>query len=817
MNLIGKKVWHKTKHAAGVITAVTGNIVTISFHGREINFKYPDAFASSLEFEDEEAASAVSEVSSISEFDFIKQQFIRSINREINYLRTTGGRKYKLFDGTVISEKNGRIIYSFDADTELHFPNDTQIRIVTGFGNLYGIIISCEDYAVLIQTYEAVPGTLKSIEFYAEPWQLLDALKERVSSLSPKDRIAYEVACQGRFNSSYSYGMDFGQELAIKHAVSQLVTVIWGPPGTGKTQTLAKIAYRYIMEGKRVLMLSYSNVSVDGAILRVAEELRNANHDGMIIRYGYPRRKEILEDRSLSSYQYVLTSHPDLDKQYQILQMSRKNLRRDDPRKAEISKELASLRKQLIEEEKALVQQALFIATTVSKAVVDSAIYTQRFDLVLFDEASMAYVPHVVFAASLAKDHFVCLGDFRQLPAIVQCPDNKDLKKDIFEHTGITGAVEKEVGHEWLVMLNRQYRMHPDIAEFVSERMYSNALVSGKEMRDKWKEVTDEKPFPGCPMGLLDFSGLYSVSTKTPDGSRINILSALICARYADILSEHIDMGIITPYNAQSRLILSMIRDMQEDGGRQMKVTCATVHQFQGSERGMIIYDAVDCFRMRYPGTLLTSKENQTADRLFNVAITRSRGKFVIVCNRDYFRRKKTSSDLLFMNAVSKIERLGKVYKIEEVFSEVYTDQSTNSHFYIGNDQDAWEIYLKDIRSAKDSVYIDIPGTIDDGEKELQEFTLALTEAANRNVRVVIRREERMTLPDKWSSYTVIEPYVCMPVTIIDSNILWYNQPLSNADFFSEGEIVATEYYPRIRFQGQYTVRSVMALLEMKA
>ena len=464
MNLIGKKVWHKTKHAAGVITAVTGNIVTISFHGREINFKYPDAFASSLEFEDEEAASAVSEVSSISEFDFIKQQFIRSINREINYLRTTGGRKYKLFDGTVISEKNGRIIYSFDADTELHFPNDTQIRIVTGFGNLYGIIISCEDYAVLIQTYEAVPGTLKSIEFYAEPWQLLDALKERVSSLSPKDRIAYEVACQGRFNSSYSYGMDFGQELAIKHAVSQLVTVIWGPPGTGKTQTLAKIAYRYIMEGKRVLMLSYSNVSVDGAILRVAEELRNANHDGMIIRYGYPRRKEILEDRSLSSYQYVLTSHPDLDKQYQILQMSRKNLRRDDPRKAEISKELASLRKQLIEEEKALVQQALFIATTVSKAVVDSAIYTQRFDLVLFDEASMAYVPHVVFAASLAKDHFVCLGDFRQLPAIVQCPDNKDLKKDIFEHTGITGAVEKEVGHEWLVMLHRQYRMHPDIS-----------------------------------------------------------------------------------------------------------------------------------------------------------------------------------------------------------------------------------------------------------------------------------------------------------------------------------------------------------------
>ncbi len=31
-------------------------------------------------------------------------------------------------------------------------------------------------------------------------------------------------------------------------------------------------------------------------------------------------------------------------------------------------------------------------------------------------------------------------------------------------------------------------------------------------------------------------------------------------------------------------------------------ITCATVHQFHGSEKDVILYDAVDCYKMKYPG-----------------------------------------------------------------------------------------------------------------------------------------------------------------------------------------------------------------------
>ena len=50
----------------------------------------------------------------------------------------------------------------------------------------------------------------------------------------------------------------------------------------------------------------------------------------------------------------------------------------------------------------------------------------------MFDEVSMAYVPQVIAAATLSKGKFLCVGDFRQLAPISQCPEAKLLKTDIF-------------------------------------------------------------------------------------------------------------------------------------------------------------------------------------------------------------------------------------------------------------------------------------------------------------------------------------------------------------------------------------------------
>ena len=127
----------------------------------------------------------------------------------------------------------------------------------------------------------------------------------------------------------------------------------------------------------------------------------------------------------------------------------RKKLHRSSKRYLEIGERLTTIKKYLKVEEENIVKKSQFVATTVSKAIVDPIIYKKNYDVVIFDEASMAYIPQIIFSASLAIQHFVCLGDFCQLPPIVQSHSNL-LNQDIFEYCGITTAVQRNLSHNWL-------------------------------------------------------------------------------------------------------------------------------------------------------------------------------------------------------------------------------------------------------------------------------------------------------------------------------------------------------------------------------
>jgi superfamily I DNA and/or RNA helicase len=96
------------------------------------------------------------------------------------------------------------------------------------------------------------------------------------------------------------------------------------------------------------------------------------------------------------------------------------------------------------------------------------------------------------------------------------------------------------------------------------------------------------------------------------------------------------DVGIITPYRAQSRLFHAMATDAQKAMTNLHPIKCATAHEFQGSEKDMIFYDAVECYFSRFPGRLISDTKNNYANRLFNVALTRAKGKFIGITNVNY-------------------------------------------------------------------------------------------------------------------------------------------------------------------------------------
>jgi hypothetical protein len=316
-------------------------------------------------------------------------------------------------------------------------------------------------------------------------------------------------------------------------------------------------------------------------------------------------------------------------------------------------------------------------------------------------------------------------------------------------------------------------------------------------------------------MSLVDLSGMYSVCTKTMDGSRINIMSALMSLRLAEKNINQYEVGIITPYSAQSRLILSMIRDIKERDKRWLKVSCATVHQFQGSEKTVIIYDAVDCFRMTYPGMLLTSLKNDTANRLFNVALTRAKGKFILIANVDFLERKNISKKLIFTKAMNLIRKEKHDIEGNYVLDEMMPAEAEEPIIYVEDRKTSWSKFISDIKMAKSRIHIDMPDVIDDNDEAMEKLVKSLAEKRAEGLDICIRCPEEIDLPEGLQEYTKTFGYTTNPITIIDKKIVWFGQPLYAADFISEGDILDTEYFPCVRFIGTHTARSIQAFLEM--
>jgi hypothetical protein len=753
-------------------------------------------------------------------FDFVDQS-VYYLTSEMLYLKNQGGKKYRIVDGRRVETGTDQIVYTFETDTELHFPDDTPVKVFIGEEKYDGFVIGCEGFSVMLSLGKDMGDEIPSAELAAELWRLLEELCKRLEETKEAPRsIAVTVACRGK-ELENAEAITQGRERAIERSQTEPVTIVWGPPGTGKTHTLAEIAIGHIKAGKRVLMVSHSNVSVDGAILKVSELLNGSMPEGAILRCGYPRNPELIDHPALTAFNLALSKNPELNKRRKELISERGRLGehgRQDKRYVEITKELSLIRALLKEREEAFAEKAKMVATTITKATVDKSLYRSEFDVVLFDEASMAYVPQVVFASHLAKTNFCCFGDHRQLPPIVQS-ERKDvqewLSRDIFRHTGITDAVESGHGHPWLVMLYLQRRMHPLISNFVSYHMYGNRLRNHPDLEDLLAPVTDSKPFPGHAAGFVDISGMMSVTSKSMDQSHYNILSAFVSVKLALMADLSAEVGIITPYSAQSRLIRAMQRDIASNYETPPKFSCATVHQFQGSEKDIIIFDAVDCYRIAYPGPLLISRENDTANRLMNVAMTRTKGKFVLVANRSYFFNKLSSPNLMLPKMFEYLERVGGKLAGAELL--VTFRRSNARHMSVRREDTNIEPYLADIDNAEDEIRIDIPGSLNQAKWNniSSMFLLALEKAKKRGVKVIIRAENKRGLPQELVPLTIENPFVCNPLTVIDKSVIWFGQPPSDANFISSGNKLKTSFRPVFRFTGSITARLLIALTGM--
>lgn len=738
------------------------------------------------------------------------------------HLRHNGGRRYKVSNGVKISEKNGLYSYGFELEAELYLSDDAPIKLMVGGKEAEGSVIICEDFEIIIAVEADFGDKVPSAFITVEPWKLLEALNKRLNYISKDNKLAIKLLEEGpQLGGQSAKNIAKGQAVAKEKAIHSDITVIWGPPGTGKTYTMADIALHFIEKGQSVLLVSHSNVSVDGVANKIAQMLSEQKKDdilkaGKVLRYGFVRNEELQKNDYTVSFNYTLLKHPEEKKKMDALMKEKERAKRQNrfgEERERIEKELKKIRNFLKEEEKAHVERAQVVATTISKVYADTLFEQREYDVVMFDEVSMAFVPQIVCAASHAKSHFVCVGDFYQLPPIVQASRNDILKKDIFSYLNITDGALRIYGHPWLVMLDEQRRMHPDIAAFSNKYVYHNQLKNHKSVLTGRDDVVRRTPFAGYAMNLLDLSGTYCAAGKTADHSRYNIVHALFsfCTAITAEQNGEKSIGIITPYAAQTRLIRAMIQDYRQVADTD--ISCSTVHQFQGSERNVIIFDAVESYPSGQPGWLMSKEDNSSLTRLINVAVTRARGKLITVANRSFWERKFKDGRNIFYSLVKHHQEENYVVGMKQNNLKQYLcimHTGPNITYYETAELSIKAV-LNDIAHASSQIVVSIP---DSNLAEAYESQLisSLAQAKRRGVRVVIKVIDFDALSDRWKQHSHQSDEAIFPLMAIDDSIIWNDVPFANSKFIDGKYISNTVCSAIFRITGNYTVEMIQSL-----
>lgn len=712
-------------------------------------------------------------------------QWKKALIIEVNYLRTKGGARFTITDGKCLRQSDKSATYWFMLTSDVLLPDGAPIRVEYKTLTYYGKIISIEGFDVVLELDTYFGDEIDEAFLFSEPWELLDSLSKRLDTIQENPRKLQRVTRLLSAKSPAEHPKD-----KIKNSVQEATlrakynatTYIWGPPGTGKTYTLARMIAKHYVAGKKILVMAHSNAAVDVLLLELAEYVQEKNNwtPGDILRYGFSADPKVRAHKDLLTGKLVENNNPKTKEKINKLESERSRLKKLQQLKAhqkealaQVEMDLNELRDKIKKEEAKYISDASVLGVTLSKAAMDSQIYGREFDLVVVDEASMAYIPQVAFAASLGKRIVVC-GDFKQLPPIAMADSilvENWLRRDIFSGAKIVDVVERGGEHPNLFMLKEQRRMHPHISSFTNSFIYKNKVRDHKTVHVKRQPIASLAPFPNEAATLVDLSkmGAYCLKDSSSD-SRYNLFSALISMQLilAGKAGGIESIGFISPYKSQARLIAACIQELvpensTDDGEK--RILSATVHKFQGSERDMIVFDNVDSYPQTRASVLLT---DEMSDRLINVAVTRARGKFINVCDRKYITSrvgKKKAANALTEHLFSHNELYTR-YELPQVLKNSY---HPNLQWYKEEED---KVLINDLMNAKQIV---ISAPFPD---KIKKSIWSALQKVERNATVTLITQEKNGIPLRLFEH--IPKNVIMPYIIIDGEILWAGTPVMN-------------------------------------
>ena len=436
------------------------------------------------------------------------------------------------------------------------------------------------------------------------------------------------------------------QETAVNKVLcSRDVSIVHGPPGTGKTTTLVEAIYETLHREPQVLVCAQSNTAVDWISEKLVD--RGVN----VLRIGNPTR---VNDKMLSfTYERRFENHPSYTELWGIRKAMREmsGHRRGSYEERESARNrLSRLRDRATQLEIQINADLFDSAHVIASTLVSSnhrILNGRRFGTLFIDEAAQA-LEAACWIAIRKADRVVLAGDHCQLPATIKC---YEAARAGLEHTLMERIVTTKPSV--VSLLKIQYRMNEAIMHFPSQWFYDGQLEAAPEIRHRG--ILDwDTPITWIDTSEMEFKEEFVGETF----GRINREEAHLLLKELEayiqrigghrILDERIDFGIISPYKAQVQYLRNKIKTSAALRPYRSLLTVNTVDGFQGQERDVVFISLVRANENGQIGFL-----NDL--RRMNVAITRARMKLVILGEVNTLKHHKFYHKLIeYIKEISK-------------------------------------------------------------------------------------------------------------------------------------------------------------------
>ncbi|XP_023341127.1 DNA-binding protein SMUBP-2 [Eurytemora carolleeae] len=344
------------------------------------------------------------------------------------------------------------------------------------------------------------------------------------------------------------------------------LTLIHGPPGTGKTTTLAAAVLSAVANGEKVLVVAPSHAACDAFTLALAKQWPRSIEKSFV-RLGNSLRFTS-EDVALYSTDKISPSAKLEDLQDQLFHVRNQLLDNSCKGKGSVMLEEKYLTREYWtegkENEKKVIKSSSVVITTIMHATSLIKYFKEKeFDLFVIDEAGFTPASSTLPLISWAP-RLLLAGDHHQLPPVVLTQEAKLLGLDISLFEMLAGKMKDQI-----CMLETQYRSHNMIAGWSSQHFYKNRLVSAdivsKILVQDLIKLSNKRGniLTASPLLLLDTSGLDWTEEAEDEESISNpdeaVLVAELVEKYLQMGVLQSDIGVIAPYWSQISLIRSNI------------------------------------------------------------------------------------------------------------------------------------------------------------------------------------------------------------------------------------------------------------------